>query len=48
MGHIHAEQRRRGVTLALLWEEYRGYGYSRYVAPEFKLRNRVRARRVAQ
>jgi hypothetical protein len=36
-GHIHAELRRRGVTLALLWEEYRGhhpdgYGYSRYVA----------------
>src|SRR5260370_42131533 len=33
-GHIHAELRRRGVTLALLWEEYRGhhldgYGYSR-------------------
>ena len=32
-GHIHAELRRRGVTLALLWEEYRrhhpdGYGYS--------------------
>ena len=31
---IHAELRRRGVTLALLWEEYRaseadGYGYSR-------------------
>jgi len=21
-GHIHAELRRRGVTLALLWEEY--------------------------
>ena len=33
--HIHAELRRRGVTLALLWEEYRGhhpdgYGYSRF------------------
>ena len=33
-GHIHAELRRRGVTLALLWEEYRshhpdGYGYTR-------------------
>jgi transposase len=32
---IHAELRRRGVTLALLWEEYRaseadGYGYSRF------------------
>ena len=34
-GHIHSELRRRGVTLALLWEEYRGhhpdgYGYSRF------------------
>ena len=34
-GHIHAELRRRSVTLALLWEEYRGhhpdgYGYSRF------------------
>lgn len=34
-GHIHAELRRHGVTLALLWEEYRGhhpdgYGYSRF------------------
>ncbi len=34
---LHAELRRRGVTLMLLWEEYRaehrdGYGYSRYVA----------------
>lgn len=34
-GHIHAELRRRGVTLALLWEEYRGhhpdgYGYRRF------------------
>lgn len=33
--HIHAELRRRGVTLQLLWEEYRaeqpdGYGYSRF------------------
>ena len=33
--HIHAELRRRGVTLLLLWEEYRaehpeGYGYSRF------------------
>src|SRR5205814_24198 len=32
---IHAELRRRGVTLALLWQEYRsgevnGYGYSRF------------------
>jgi transposase len=35
-GHIDAELRRRGVTLALLWEEYRrfhpdGYGYSRAI-----------------
>jgi len=34
-GAIHAELRRRGVTLMLLWEEYRshhpdGYGYSRF------------------
>src|SRR5437870_2220932 len=34
-GWIHAELRRRGVTLALLWQEYRasepdGYGYSRF------------------
>jgi DNA replication protein DnaC len=34
-GYVHAELRRRGVTLALLWEEYRGhhpdgYGYSRF------------------
>lgn len=41
-GHVHAELRRRGVTLALLWEEYRGhhpdgYGYSRYVAARFML-----------
>ena len=33
--HVHAELRRRGVTLALLWQEYRelhpdGYGYSRF------------------
>jgi len=34
--HIHAELRRKGVTLSLLWEEYRavhpgdGYGYSRF------------------
>ena len=32
---IHAEMKRKGVTLALLWEEYRagrpdGYGYSRF------------------
>jgi transposase len=33
--YVHAERRRKGVTLSLLWEEYRGvhpdgYGYSRY------------------
>jgi len=33
--YVHGELRRKGVTLALLWEEYRavhrdGYGYSRY------------------
>jgi transposase len=33
--YVHAELRCKGVTLALLWEEYRGvhpdgYGYSRY------------------
>ena len=33
--HVHVELRRRGVTLLLLWEEYRaehrdGYGYSRF------------------
>ncbi|WP_187429153.1 hypothetical protein ROLI_005620 [Roseobacter fucihabitans] len=33
--YVHAELRRKGVTLLLLWEEYRevrpeGYGYSRY------------------
>lgn len=33
--YTHAEMRRKGVTLSLLWEEYRGvhpdgYGYSRY------------------
>ena len=35
--HIHRESRRKGVTLALLWAEYRtdhleGYGYSRFCA----------------
>ena len=34
--HVHAELRRRSVTLALLWQDYRGqhpddgYGYSRF------------------
>ena len=40
---LHAELRCPGVTLLLLWEEYRagqpeGYGYSRYVAAELMLR----------
>jgi transposase len=35
LGHVHHERRRPGVTLMLLWEEYRqrqpgGYGYSRW------------------
>jgi hypothetical protein len=39
---LHAELRRPGVTLLLLWEEYRtgqpeGYGYSRYVAARVML-----------
>ena len=47
-GEIHRELRRKGVTLQLLWEEYRGvhvtgYGYSRFcelyqrVEPRFDL-----------
>jgi len=33
--HVHRELKRRGVTLLLLWEEYRaehadGYGHSRF------------------
>ena len=33
--HVHAELRRRSMTLALLWQDYRGqhpdgYGYSRF------------------
>jgi transposase len=44
---VHRELRRPRVTLQLLWKEHRavhpdGYGYSRYVAPGFMLRNRVR------
>ena len=36
-GYVHSELRRKGVTLALLWQEYRevypnGYGYSQYCA----------------
>jgi hypothetical protein len=43
---IHRELRRPGVTLQLLWEEHRGahpdgYGYSRYVAAKFMLRERL-------
>ena len=45
---IHRELKRKHVTLSILWDEYierdpEGYRYSRYVAPEFMLRNRVRA-----
>jgi transposase len=46
---IHEQlQRHRHVTLQLLWEEYRdanpdGYGYSRYVAAVFMLRNHLKA-----
>jgi transposase len=43
---VHRELRRPGVTLQLLWEEHRavhpdGYGYSRYVAAKFMLRERL-------
>jgi hypothetical protein len=49
---VHRELRRPGVTLQLLWEEHRavhpdGYGYSRYVAPRFMLRDEQRARDTA-
>jgi hypothetical protein len=49
---LHAEMRRPGVTLLLLWEEYRagqpeGYGYSRYVAAILMLRLVTRARPTA-
>jgi transposase len=42
------EMKRPGVNLTVLWEEYRalhpnGYSYSRYVAPEFMLRQLGRA-----
>ena len=45
---VHEELKRRSVTLMILWEEHRaehvdGHGYSRYVAPGFMLRKRVRA-----
>jgi hypothetical protein len=43
---IHRELKRPGVTLQLLWQEYRvqhptGYAYSRYVANRFMLFNRI-------
>jgi transposase len=46
---LHGElQRHKHLTLQLLWEEYRarephGYGYSRYVAAVFMLRNHLKA-----
>jgi hypothetical protein len=46
---IHEQlQRHRHVTLQLVWEEYRdanpnGYGYSRYVAAGFMLRDHLNA-----
>ena len=46
--HVHAELRRRGVTLMLLWEEYRaehpdGYGYSRFCSLYVEWRRGVTA-----
>ncbi len=46
--HVHAELRRRGVTLLLLWEEYRaehrdGYGYSRFCGLYIEWRRGVSA-----
>ena len=43
---LHRDLRRPGVTLSLLWEEYRaatpeGFGYSCYVAAKFMLRERL-------
>ncbi len=48
-GRIHRELKRKHVTLSILWEEYAeqdpsGYRYSRYVAPEFMLRDGRQAR----
>jgi len=45
---LHTELRRRGVTLLLLWEEYRaehshGYGYSRFCSLYGAWRRTVRA-----
>ena len=53
--HVHKELKRRGVTLLLLWEEYRaehadGYGYSRFcdlyrrMAPDHLAHNAADAR----
>jgi transposase len=44
-GTLASELKRPGVNLMVLWEEYRqsepdGYGYSRYVALRFMLRER--------
>src|SRR2546421_5649584 len=44
--HIHKELKRRGVTLQLLWEEYRaehadGYGYSRFCDLYVEWRKRI-------
>ncbi len=46
--HVHAELRRRGVTLLLLWEEYRtdqpdGYGYRRFCGLYIEWRRGVSA-----
>jgi len=43
---MQTELKRRGVTLALLWQEYlaeqpNGYSYTRYVVAKFMLRMRV-------
>jgi hypothetical protein len=47
---VHRELRRPNMTLALLWEEYRGgiggqdgFGYSCYVAAQLMLRLMTRA-----
>jgi transposase len=46
--HIHAELKRRGVTLALLWQEYRaehvqGYAYSWFCERHSDWRKRISA-----
>jgi transposase len=45
---VHEELKRRGVTLLLLWQEYRagdqqGYGYSRYCELYGEWRRRISA-----